>query len=107
VPLLDQYGVDLVINGHNHIYERANLLKRGKSKKTPIGAKTYPAVDGNDLRHAGGAGRSLYSFPVPDSYAGPVNDLDSVPSYVWRRRAPPRRPARLPARPPVSATPPS
>jgi regulator of sigma D len=45
VRLLDQYSVDLVINGHNHIYERANVLKRGKSKKTPIGAKTYPAVD--------------------------------------------------------------
>jgi hypothetical protein len=32
-----------------------------------------------------GQSRSLevYSFPVPDSYAGHVNDLDTVPSYVW------------------------
>jgi hypothetical protein len=83
VPLFDQYSVDLVINGHNHIYERADVLKGGTSKKTPIGAKTYPAADGTTYVTAGAAGRSLYSFPVPDSYAGHVNDLDAVPSYVW------------------------
>ena len=83
VPLFDKYGVDLVINGHNHIYERADVLKGGVSKKTPIGSTVHTETDGTTYVTAGAAGRSLYSFPVPDSYAGHVNDLDSVPSYVW------------------------
>ncbi|GAA5180424.1 metallophosphoesterase [Rugosimonospora acidiphila] len=83
VPLFDQYKVDLVINGHNHIYERADALRGGVSKVTPIGATTHPDTDGTTYVTAGAAGRSLYSFPVPDSYAGHVNDLNSVPSYVW------------------------
>ncbi len=29
VPLFDKYAVDLVINGHNHIYERTDPLKGG------------------------------------------------------------------------------
>ncbi|MGI5246020.1 purple acid phosphatase family protein [Dactylosporangium sp. CA-139066] len=87
VPLFDKYQVDLVVNGHNHIYERADTLKGGVSKKTPIGATTHPDKDGTTYVTAGAAGRSLYSFPVPDSYAGHVNDLDSVPSYVWANGA--------------------
>ena len=83
VPLFDKYAVDLVINGHNHIYERADVLKGGVAKKTPIGSTTHPATDGTTYVTAGAAGRSLYSFPVPDSYAGHVNDVDSYPSYVW------------------------
>ncbi|GIF22362.1 hypothetical protein BJ973_002684 [Actinoplanes tereljensis] len=83
VPLFDKYGVDLVINGHNHIYERADVLQGGKSKKTPIGATVHPATDGTTYVTAGAAGRSLYAFAVPDSYAGHVNDVDEVPSFVW------------------------
>jgi hypothetical protein len=83
VPLFDKYTVDLVVNGHNHIYERADALREGKSTKTPIGATTDPARDGVTYVTAGAAGRGLYEFPVPDSYAGHVKDLDSVPSYVW------------------------
>ena len=82
VPLFDKYGVDLVINGHNHIYERADVLKGGVSKKTPIGATVHPATDGTTYVTAGAAGRSLYAFSAPDSYAGHVNDVDSVASYV-------------------------
>jgi hypothetical protein len=83
VPLFDQFKVDLVINGHNHIYERADSLRGGVSKVTPIGSTTHPETDGTTYVTAGAAGRSLYSFPVPDSYEGHVADLDSVPSYVW------------------------
>lgn len=83
VPLFDQYQVDLVVNGHNHIYDRADTLKGGASTVTPIGATVHPATDGTTYVTAGAAGRSLYSFPVPDSYAGNVHDVDSVPSYMW------------------------
>jgi hypothetical protein len=82
VPLFDKYHVDLVINGHNHIYERADAIKNGVPKKTPIGATSHAETDGTTYVTAGAAGRSLYSFPVPDSYAGHEHDVDSVPSYV-------------------------
>ncbi|WP_433359505.1 purple acid phosphatase family protein [Actinoplanes sp. CA-142083] len=83
VPLFDKYKVDLVINGHNHIYERADVLRGGVSKKTPIGSTVHSDTDGTTYVTAGAAGRSLYNFAVPDSYAGHVNDVDEVPSYVW------------------------
>jgi hypothetical protein len=52
-------------------------------KPTPIGATSHPETDGTTYVTAGAAGRGLYGFPVPDSYAGHVADLDTVPSYVW------------------------
>jgi hypothetical protein len=83
VPLFDKYDVDLVINGHNHVYERADVLRRGVPRPTPIGARVYPAVDGTIYVTAGAGGRGLYHFRTPDSYAGHVNNRDAVPSYVW------------------------
>ncbi|WP_202234355.1 purple acid phosphatase family protein [Actinacidiphila reveromycinica] len=82
VPLFEKYQVDLVINGHNHVYERTDAIRAGSvSKSLPIGATVRPATDGVVYVTAGGAGKSLYSFPVPDSYEGHVQDLDSVPTY--------------------------
>jgi hypothetical protein len=91
VPLFDKYDVDLVINGHNHVYERADTMRHGTAKPTPIGSIVHPAVDGTTYVTAGAGGGGLYKFPVPDSYAGHVADLDSVSSYVWaagRERVP-------------------
>jgi hypothetical protein len=83
VPLFDQYQVDLVVNGHNHIYERADALRGGVPKATPIGATSHPQTDGTTYVTAGAAGRSLYNFPAPDSYAGNESTVDTVTSYVW------------------------
>ena len=91
VPLFDKYEVDLVINGHNHVYERADVLRGGVSRKTPIGATVHPETDGTTYVTAGAAGPGLYRFGVPDSYAGHVRDRDTVSSYVWapgRERVP-------------------
>jgi hypothetical protein len=84
VPLFDKYKVDLVVNGHNHVYERSDAL-RGNAiqREVPIGGSVDPAKDGTIYVTAGGAGRSLYSFPVPDSYAGHVADQADVPGYYW------------------------
>ncbi|MCW2873360.1 metallophosphoesterase family protein [Actinacidiphila oryziradicis] len=88
VPLFEKHNVDLVINGHNHVYERTDALKGGAvSKKAPIGTTVYSERDGIVYVTAGGAGRSLYSFPVPDSYEGHVADLDSVDTYHWTKGA--------------------
>jgi len=82
VPLFDAYGVDLVINGHNHIFERTDPLKGGVSTPAPIGATISPATDGTTYITAGGGGVNLYDFAAPDSYAGHLTEAPSVPSHV-------------------------
>ncbi len=93
-PLFDQYTVDLVINGHNHIYERTDPIVGGSStQQAPIGTVlnnggSSPA--GTTYITAGGGGKSLYSFDgnsanpglVPDSYLGNVNNDSAVPTYI-------------------------
>jgi hypothetical protein len=82
-PLFDQYSVDLVINGHNHIYERTDPIKGGASTtETPIGSTIHPAKEGTTYIAAGGAGDSLYAFSAPDSYEGHVDNVASVAGFV-------------------------
>jgi hypothetical protein len=94
VPLCDQYTVDLVINGHNHIYERTDPIISGSAtQEAPIGTMLNnggfsPA--GTTYITAGGAGKSLYSFDgnsvspglVPDSYLGNIDNDAAVPTYI-------------------------
>jgi len=83
VPLFEKYTVDLVINGHNHVYERTDVIKGNKvAKELPIGATAYPETDGVVYVTAGAAGRSLYAFSADQSYEGHVKDNDSVASFV-------------------------
>jgi hypothetical protein len=82
VPLFDKYRVDLVINGHNHVYERADTMRGGTARRTPIGDTVHPETDGTTYVTAGAGGRSLYDFAVPDSYAGHVKNVDQVRSHV-------------------------
>jgi hypothetical protein len=82
VPIFDKYHVDLVINGHNHIYERADTIRAGKAHKSPIGSVIHPEKHGTTYVTAGAAGRGLYSFAAPDSYLGHVSDVDEVESHV-------------------------
>jgi hypothetical protein len=82
-PLFDQYQVDLVINGHNHIYERTDPIRGGSPTGTaPIGATIDPATQGTTYIAVGGAGKSLYSFSAPDSYEGNIDNVPSVSTYV-------------------------
>lgn len=84
VPLFDKHQVDLVINGHNHVYERTDALRGGEvAKQVPIGESVDSVRDGIVYVTAGGAGKALYSFPVPDSYEGHVKDRDEVRTYHW------------------------
>ncbi|BDH14685.1 purple acid phosphatase family protein [Streptomyces hygroscopicus] len=86
LPLFEKHQVDLVINGHNHVYERTDALKSGRvSKKMPIGESVDTTREGIVYVTAGGAGRALYDFPVPDSYEGHVKDLDHVETYHWTK----------------------
>ncbi|MHA5051825.1 purple acid phosphatase family protein [Streptomyces sp. SD15] len=88
LPLFTKHQVDLVINGHNHVYERTDAIKGGKvGRPVPIGASTDPTRDGIVYVTAGGAGKSLYSFPagVKDSYEGKVADRESVDTFHWTK----------------------
>ncbi|MFC8344502.1 metallophosphoesterase family protein [Streptomyces sp. NPDC057280] len=83
VPLFEKYTVDLVINGHNHQYERTDVIKGNKvAKKLPIGETAYPETEGVVYVTAGAAGRSLYAFTAPDSYEGHQNEVESVASFI-------------------------
>jgi hypothetical protein len=82
VPLFDKYGVDLVINGHNHIFERTDPLKGGVSTPAPTGSTITPATQGTTYIAAGGGGVSLYKFSAADSYEGHVNNVASITSFV-------------------------
>ncbi|MGW5941814.1 purple acid phosphatase family protein [Streptomyces celluloflavus] len=86
LPLFEKHQVDLVVNGHNHVYERTDALKGGRvSKRMPVGESVDSSREGIVYVTAGGAGKSLYSFPVPDSYEGHVKDLDHVDTYHWAK----------------------
>ncbi|MFE6286783.1 purple acid phosphatase family protein [Streptomyces sp. NPDC057877] len=89
VPLFAQHRVDLVINGHNHVYERTDAIKNSEvGRPVPIGASTDPARDGIVYVTAGGGGKSLYGFPegVPESYEGHVTERDEpVASFRWTK----------------------
>ncbi|MGW2327300.1 purple acid phosphatase family protein [Streptomyces sp. NPDC001700] len=86
VPLFEKHQVDLVINGHNHVYERTDAIRGGKvARKVPVGGSADAVRDGIVYVTAGGAGADLYEFPVPDSYEGHVKDLDEVKSYHWTK----------------------
>lgn len=84
VPLFDTYRVDLVVNGHNHVYERTDALRGGQVARTvPVGESVSSTRDGIVYVTAGGAGKALYDFPAPDSYEGHEAHVDSVDSYHW------------------------
>ncbi|MET7936647.1 metallophosphoesterase family protein [Streptomyces sp. NPDC005322] len=86
VPLFDKHQVDLVINGHNHVYERTDAIRGGKvARRVPIGGNADAVRDGTVYVTAGGAGAKLYEFPVPDSYEGHVKDLEEVKTYHWTK----------------------
>jgi hypothetical protein len=82
-PLFDQYQVDLVVNGHNHIYERTAPIKGGSATGTaPIGSVITPATQGTTYVTAGAAGKRLYAFSAADSYEGHVDNVSPVGTYV-------------------------
>ncbi|MER5909967.1 metallophosphoesterase family protein [Streptomyces sp. NPDC001982] len=88
LPLFAKHQVDLVINGHNHVYERTDAVRDGEvGRAVPVGAETDPTRDGIVYVTAGGGGRDLYGFPsgVKDSYEGHVTRHDAVKSFHWTK----------------------
>lgn len=63
VPLYDKYQVDLVLNGHDHVYERMYPLRDSKIANSSL--TEYRKGEGTVYVTCGGGGQSLYDF-VPD-----------------------------------------
>ncbi len=52
IPLLESYGVDLVLSGHSHSYERSNFIKNHTGLENTFSSSTYPS--GNIIQSGGG-----------------------------------------------------
>jgi hypothetical protein len=62
-PLFDRFSVDLVVQGHNHQYERTNPIKGGRSTmQAPDGATVRPENDGTTYVCCGSGGRPRYGW---------------------------------------------
>ncbi|MEU5095973.1 metallophosphoesterase family protein [Streptomyces sp. NPDC020996] len=88
LPLFAEHQVDLVINGHNHVYERTDAIRNGDvGRAVPVGASTDPTRDGTVYVTAGGGGRDLYGFPpgVKESYEGHLTRHDPVDTFRWTK----------------------
>src|SRR5262249_42017565 len=85
--LFDRHRVDLVLQGHNHLFERTDPIRAGKP--TMVAADNsivYPETDGTIYYTIGCAGRPRYSFQPGESetYRGHELADTFVPnSYVW------------------------
>ncbi|MCM6775664.1 metallophosphoesterase [Nocardia sp. CDC159] len=85
--LFDRYRVDLVLQGHNHIFERTDPIRAGRPTK-PAGDNSivYPETDGTVYYTVGGGGRPRYGFQPgsQETYRGHQIPDTTVPnSYVW------------------------
>ncbi|MEU1550158.1 metallophosphoesterase [Nocardia sp. NPDC005745] len=87
VGLFDRFQVDLVLQGHNHVYERTDPIRGGRATKVAgDNSIVYPETDGTVYYTVGGGGRPRYEFQ-PDSretFRGNELPDTGVPnSYVW------------------------
>ena len=64
VPLFDRYGVDLVINGHNHCYERTHPLRGGVPVAEVTSGGTWASAGGVTYLCAGGGGGTTFPMSV-------------------------------------------
>jgi hypothetical protein len=70
LAFFDEHGIDLVINGHNHSYERTHALRGGQiTQLAPIGSEIDPSEHGTVYVTAGAGGQAAYpSSSYPASY---------------------------------------
>jgi hypothetical protein len=86
-PLFDQYQVDVVLQGHNHLYERTDPIRAGvAAKPAPDNSVVYPATDGTVYYTVGGGGRPRGTFAKGEhqSFRGHEKPSDPVESVLWQ-----------------------
>lgn len=87
VNLFDRHGVDLVLQAHNHAFERSDPIRDGvPTRVAEDNGIVYPETDGTVYYTVGSGGRPRYAFPpgTAESYRGRTVADTAVPeSYVW------------------------
>ncbi|MFE9323314.1 metallophosphoesterase [Nocardia sp. NPDC052278] len=85
--LFDRYQVDLVLQGHNHVYERTDPIRAGAATRIAAdNSIVYPDTDGTVYYTVGGGGRPRYDFQPgsQETFRGHELPDTTVPnSYVW------------------------
>jgi hypothetical protein len=85
--LFDRYRVDLVLQAHNHAFERSDPIRGGRPTRVAGDRATIePETEGTTYYTVGSAGRPRYTFQPgeAESYRGNVAPETFVPnSYVW------------------------
>jgi hypothetical protein len=85
--LFDRYQVDLVLQGHNHVFERTDPIRaNAPTRVAGDNAIVYPESDGTVYYTVGCGGRPRYDFQPGEleSYRGNEIPDTFVPnSYVW------------------------
>ncbi|WP_370248358.1 purple acid phosphatase family protein [Nocardioides sp.] len=75
-PIFDRHGVDLVVNGHNHCYERSHPMRAGAPVVEAGRGAVVDSRRGTTYLTAGGAGQAVYpTGGLPLSY---VTDEDGL-----------------------------
>lgn len=83
-PLFDRYGVDLVINGHVHAYERTNPMRAGQpTAHVPSGGTVRSDAQGTTYICAGGAGQGLYRTWFGGTDGGDSGDSNKPKVWQW------------------------
>ncbi|HEV7229968.1 MAG TPA: metallophosphoesterase [Bacteroidia bacterium] len=78
----DTYGVDLVLNGHDHNYQRSKPVNLSVSTTTPVSQYGSAAGQGRCEIVCGGAGAGLYTAGSnADAWA--MNIFNSTYNYVY------------------------
>jgi hypothetical protein len=84
-PIFDRHAVDLVVNGHNHSYERTVPIRAGApTVEAPSGATVRASRDGTTYVLAGGGGQSAYPSALhPASYVTVESGLRVPETALW------------------------
>lgn len=85
--LFDRYRVDLVLQGHNHVFERTDPIRAGAATRVAgDNSIVYPETEGTVYYTVGGGGRPRYDFAPGSRETFRGNEIadTTVPnSYVW------------------------
>ena len=83
--IFDEFAVDLVVNGHNHSYERTHPMKGGTPTAAAAkGATVTPATQGTTYVTAGGGGQASYPVGLaPLSYVVQEDGTKLPEQALW------------------------
>ncbi|MEP9384360.1 metallophosphoesterase family protein [Nocardioides sp. KR10-350] len=82
--IFDKHQVDLVVNGHNHCYERTHLMRDGSPVQEAPKGGTVTTNKGTVYVTAGGAGASAYpEVGLPTSYVTVRGGLKVPEITTW------------------------